>query len=94
MQKLVIAVLAAGALVAPIAACDPDTGSGGNELRRNAPATTTAPPTTTEHRLPRIPLPHITLPGELRGGPAESSAPEASTGAATEPAVPSATAPN
>ncbi|MBF6175370.1 hypothetical protein [Nocardia blacklockiae] len=58
MQKLVIAVLAAG--VVTLTACDPDTGSGSSELRRNTPNTTSVAPTTTER--PRLRLPDLRLP--------------------------------
>ncbi|WP_280364742.1 hypothetical protein [Nocardia wallacei] len=60
MQKLAIAVLAAGAVAVTLTACDPDSGSGGSELRRNTPATTTVAPTSSER--PKLRLPDLRLP--------------------------------
>ncbi|WP_280336303.1 hypothetical protein [Nocardia wallacei] len=60
MQKLAIAVLAAGAVAVTLTACDPDSGSGASELRRNTPGTTTVAPTTSER--PKLRLPDIRFP--------------------------------
>ncbi|RDI42391.1 hypothetical protein [Nocardia mexicana] len=66
MKKLAIAALASGALALSLTACGPADGSDeGAGLRKNTP--TSATPTSTERRLPRIQLPDIKWPKENGG---------------------------
>ncbi|GAB2701070.1 hypothetical protein GCM10027089_23860 [Nocardia thraciensis] len=59
-------MLSTGALALSLTACGPAGGADeGAGLRKNTP--TTAPPTSTERRLPRIQLPDIKWPKEDGG---------------------------